>query len=250
MALSNEIQTFLDSTNAVLPQMSERDRSFVSSVIFTVTQKKRMSDRQREVIQNAVNRALNPAPAPTTETVGEMSAVIALFDKAKQKLKYPSIVLQTRSGQKVEISVAGDRAKVPGSLTVTDGGSYGTTSGSGVSRGKGSGAAPRPRGDIAGVREVLHDLAMDPAGTAARYGRLTGRCCFCNKGLEDERSLAVGYGSTCAKNYQLPWGVQAAREAGSILDDLDMKRMEAMADVSRPSAKKRTSGPDAGRSNW
>ena len=57
---------------------------------------------------------------------------------------------------------------------------------------------------------ALRDFAAKPAQVAAAHGRLTGRCCFCNSGLDDPRSTAEGYGPTCAKHFGLPWGGKRA----------------------------------------
>lgn len=50
-------------------------------------------------------------------------------------------------------------------------------------------------------------MNTDPAGYAKKYGRLTGRCCFCRIQLTNETSLSVGYGlcEICAGNYGLPY---------------------------------------------
>ena len=56
------------------------------------------------------------------------------------------------------------------------------------------------------ITDLLTRFAADPAKVASEHGALTGSCCFCNKALKDERSTQVGYGSTCAKHYGLPWG--------------------------------------------
>lgn len=56
------------------------------------------------------------------------------------------------------------------------------------------------------VRDVLSEIATDPVAFASKYGLGTGICCFCSKPLCDERTLAVGYGKKCAKNWNLPWG--------------------------------------------
>jgi hypothetical protein len=66
-------------------------------------------------------------------------------------------------------------------------------------------AIGQPDPDVLATLAVFHD---DPAGFAARCGRLSGRCCFCHQGLTDARSLAMGYGPICAKRYQLPYGVE------------------------------------------
>jgi hypothetical protein len=60
----------------------------------------------------------------------------------------------------------------------------------------------------AGVATALRELAADPVKVATEHGKLTGRCCFCNIKLKDERSTAVGYGQICADHFGLPWGAR------------------------------------------
>lgn len=52
----------------------------------------------------------------------------------------------------------------------------------------------------------LETFANAPARVAADYGHRTGRCCFCQRDLSDERSVDVGYGPICAEKWGLPWG--------------------------------------------
>lgn len=44
------------------------------------------------------------------------------------------------------------------------------------------------------------------AEDAHKFGDLYGRCIFCSAQLNDERSIAAGYGEVCASNHGLPWG--------------------------------------------
>jgi len=58
-------------------------------------------------------------------------------------------------------------------------------------------------------RRPLYDLTEADRVTAeqaARFGAITGQCVFCGRRLTDERSIAVGYGPTCASHNGLPWG--------------------------------------------
>ena len=57
-----------------------------------------------------------------------------------------------------------------------------------------------------GLFKLLEALDKHPAEAAHAYGKATGQCCFCDRPLDDERSIAVGYGGTCAAKYGLPWG--------------------------------------------
>lgn len=55
-------------------------------------------------------------------------------------------------------------------------------------------------------RLAIESLAADPAQFAAAFGKSTGSCSFCGRGLTDERSVEVGYGPVCADHNGLPWG--------------------------------------------
>jgi hypothetical protein len=158
---------------------------------------------------------------PEAQTVGDLAGMLALFDKARAHLKRPAIVLAVpdlwehgRNGQHytVRLSIAGERARVPGSITVLDGerteegrdwlgrilrdGTY-----------QPSNAA---NGRTEAITARLRAFAAEPARIAKDSARLTGRCCFCNLALKDERSTAVGYGATCADHFGLPWGERPA----------------------------------------
>lgn len=46
---------------------------------------------------------------------------------------------------------------------------------------------------------VLAKIAVDPEAAATRFGKESGRCCRCNRGLTDEASRERGIGPECAK---------------------------------------------------
>lgn len=54
--------------------------------------------------------------------------------------------------------------------------------------------------------KLLTDFATNPAEYAKLHGIQTGACCFCGRGLEDYRSVSMGYGPICADHFGLPWG--------------------------------------------
>ena len=58
----------------------------------------------------------------------------------------------------------------------------------------------------ASVSDKLMAIAKDPRGEAVGHGHLHGNCSMCRKRLSDDRSMKVGYGQTCAKNWGMPWG--------------------------------------------
>jgi hypothetical protein len=157
-----------------------------------------------------VYEAAPPKPAATV-AVGDMAGVLALFAKAKEKLKYPAVVLSVPAAEMtIRLSVAGPAAKVPGSITVLDANKgfdgrdwFGRITTDGAFQ-----PSNKLNGRTEAVAKRLAEFACDPAKVAAEHGKLTGNCCFCNKVLSDDRSTEVGYGKTCAANYSLPWGAK------------------------------------------
>jgi hypothetical protein len=149
---------------------------------------------------------------PEARSVGDLSGITALFAKAAEHLRYPAIVLSVPGAVGVatliRLSVAGERARVPGSITVTEG-ERGDDGRAWLGRVLLDGTyqpAQAANGRTEAITARLRAFAAEPAKVAADHGRLTGRCCFCNIALKDERSTAVGYGATCASHYGLPWG--------------------------------------------
>lgn len=151
-------------------------------------------------------------PRPAQISVN-MQGIVALFKTAKSKLQNPAIVLLTKNAQgretAIKLTVAGPRAKVPGSVNVTDLGKYPDNRWFGRINVDGSFNATRIAPE--GLNDTLLALSADPVKVATEYGRKTGNCCFCRKPLKDARSTEVGYGSTCATNYGLAWGTKAAK---------------------------------------
>jgi len=149
------------------------------------------------------------APTPrVTAAIGDLSGILRLFATAKEHLKFPAIVMAVGLDQPVRISLAGEKAKQPGSLTVTSGHRDEETGRAYFGRVTLDGQLDARREAPVGLAAAIQAFAKDPAGVAAEHGRLTGRCCFCNQALQDERSTAVGYGQTCAKHFGLPWGAR------------------------------------------
>jgi hypothetical protein len=170
------------------------------------------------------------AAAPQAQAVGDLGGVLALFARAKKNLKFPAICLgvpeidatQDVEGFAIRLTLAGPQAKVPGSITVTTVDKVwnrfdqeekrewlGRVTVDGAYQ-----PARAANGRADAIARRLRELAQEPARVASEYGRLTACCAFCNKPLggqdgnspEGRKSLAVGYGRTCAKNYGLPWG--------------------------------------------
>jgi len=130
-------------------------------------------------------------PPATVQLSGDFANIATLFDTARQHLRYPKITLRVSDALTIVLSVAGPNARVPGSINVASSRRYreGEYFGRIHRDGRFEPASNRPD-----VVEFLNRFASDPAGVAADIGRTTGCCVFCARALDDERSLAVGYG--------------------------------------------------------
>jgi len=198
--------TDIQALTSVLPQLDDRSREFANSLVTQASGRRGLSPKQWDWVDKLIARA--HAPAPQTAAIGSVAGIIELFDRAQQHLKRPAILLRGPDGD-LRLSLAGARARVPGSINVTSAERsdwYGRVTRNGTYE-------PSRKYDdatIAAVTRGLRAMASDPAGTAAAYGHLTGACCFCNRALTDERSTSVGYGPICAGHYGLPWGEREA----------------------------------------
>jgi hypothetical protein len=201
--MTNSIQTL----QQVLPQLSLKDQDFAKSLIARAASGKALSDKQLPWVDTLIARATTPKAEPVKTDLGSFKGVIALFDafhKNAPKLKHPKIRLQTADGKPVCLSIAGAKAKAPGTINVTDGGKFGENEWYG--RIDKDGQWTQSLKAHASLAPLLKALARHPAQTAAAYGKLTGNCCFCRIPLTTAESTEVGYGPVCAKNYGLPWG--------------------------------------------
>jgi hypothetical protein len=186
----------------------ERPNTFAQSLILAFAEdylgKKRLSQNQEFWIHKLAIAAVAPPPAPTASF--DMSKLLSIFKGAAAKLKRPAIVLST-GGKEVKVSLASDRSRYTGQLMIASP-SFGDKYYGRIDQ---NGEFFKGRDESDDVMALLTELQNDPATTAAKHGRLTGLCCFCNKKLTDDKSTAVGYGKTCAKNFGIAWGKKAAQ---------------------------------------
>lgn len=191
---------------ASLPNLNGHSAEFARSLINQFNKKGALSDKQWPYVMSLAQRANQPRPEAQTDDLGDFNGVFELLQTASANLKYPKVRLQTEDGHPVVLGIAGPRSKYAGQINVTDGGPYGANRWYGRIDAQGQWVKPRSTDGLDQVDVVLRSLGDAPAETAAAHGKLTGHCCFCNRGLEDDRSTEQGYGPVCAKNYDLPWG--------------------------------------------
>lgn len=137
-------------------------------------------------------------------------AVISMFDKVVEKIKYPSIVIpldkemKERDGAIIEAISFYRMVKKPGCVGITN---------------NRKGAAFRALGiiDRAGKVEWTQANTTAEVGNeikgiiesiiekAAIAGKRICHCCFCGLPLQNKVSVYHGYGPICAGNWGLPW---------------------------------------------
>ena len=198
----------------LLTKLGPKDKTFAINLIDYYEKNGKLSPKQAPWIDTLITRATEEKKEVAKVTVGDFSGVVALFQKAKQHLKYPKIVLSVAvdggldsgiSKYKVILSLAGAASKNPGSINVAGEGTYpdkkwyGRVSPSGE-------WTPSVMSSVMkeALTSILVDLSKDPAGVAKHYGKLSGNCCFCNSALTDKHSTAAGFGPVCAKH----WGLE------------------------------------------
>lgn len=201
----------INDLKASIPNLTGGALAGARSLVEKYTRYGNLSDKQWNFAASLIRQAATPVAdrdKPKAVNVGDFSGVIGLFEKAKTHLKHPKFRLQLEDGSPVHLSMSGINSRAPGTINVTDGGPFGANKWFGRVRQDGTWEASKivsPM-EMADLKELLEAMSKHPAETAAHYGKLTGRCCFCNLPLTDERSTAVGYGSTCADHWGLPWG--------------------------------------------
>lgn len=198
--------------------LPQKDQAFAESLLNAYHRYGSVSPKQAHWVEVLAKRASGQEEKPAAVAIGNLSGVIALFAKAREHLDFPKIVLVVDDGHRgfteLKLSVAGDKARFPGTVNVADNLPFGQARFFGRINLDGSFEPSRHvEGELQGrIVALLQAFAANPAEVAAAHGKLTGNCCFCHRQLTDERSTAIGYGPVCADNYGLPWGAKAAAE--------------------------------------
>lgn len=185
-------------------ELNAKDAGFAESLIRQF-HARGLSDKQLYWVK----KLAAPKAAGREVTLGNFDRLVELFKHAQEHLKYPKIRFVLASGAEVTLSLCGSRSQYQGQINVASG-RYGDPDAKWYGRINHQGVLATGRDYTDEVADCITEFAKDPAGYAAKYGHLTGSCCFCNRALEDERSTSVGYGPVCAKNYGLAWGAKAS----------------------------------------
>lgn len=189
----------------LLPSLPSSSVKFAADLIKQWDKYGSLSNAQEPYIQQLIDRAKNPEKAlRQTEDVGDFSLVIQMFNEAKAHLKFPKLHFNLGEFEFV-MSVTGKMSKEPGQINIASPGAFGEAVWYGRVSPEGKWAKSKAVTEeifnhLAGL---LIDLGLDPSGTAEKYGKQSGSCCFCNKKLTDPKSLKAGFGPVCAEHFGL-----------------------------------------------
>lgn len=118
--------------------------------------------------------------------------IFTLFNRAAETLRYPAINLTSKDGRKIRVYRA-----TKGYIAIKVDGEY-------VGKLVSAGAQII----LYSAKELLPEidaLLSNPISESALQGKEYGRCCFCNRELDNEGSIFHGYGPICAEKWGLPW---------------------------------------------
>ena len=118
--------------------------------------------------------------------------IFTLFNRAAETLRYPAINLTSKDGHKIRVYRA-----TKGYIAIKVDGEY-----------VGKLVSADVKIILYSAKELLPEidaLLSNPISESALQGKEYGRCCFCNRELDNEGSIFHGYGPICAEKWGLPW---------------------------------------------
>lgn len=190
---------------------------FASSLAFYT---RPLSQKQEFHLNKMIKEIVEPEAKPPA-TSFDVSKIVKLFEGAKKHLKYPKVTLQTAKSQfTIVAKLSSEKSKYPGSIML-NAGAFGSPFYGSIKANGELWIAPAGSRIKDELVELLKEFANAPAQVAAKYGKLTSRCCFCGLTLSTPESLAVGYGDTCASHWGMPWG-KDKKSSADILKAVDV----------------------------
>lgn len=219
----DEKEAAVDSREAMIEQLKQNKgylypntKEAAETILDQFQRRRSLSEKQWAFVANMVQWAGERKEALAKPKKGQelggkgLKPMLVMFQLAAQHLKVPRIHLRTDMGEHITLHRATKASKTPGHIFVKGEG--------GVYYGR-----ITPDGELFPSRELkahpdvlrcLHAFAENPRQAALAYARMENRCCFCHQALtgEDEVSKKLGYGPTCARHYDLPWGKEAVKE--------------------------------------
>jgi len=220
LKLAQELEAGLDKLNS-------SDKSFAESMLKGFSKHGSFTEKQLPYVEKLLGVIVSGYPKSSISPLIGLEKIYEFV--MGSKLKYPKFMTTflydhgldsplPKPKIPVMFSRAGISSKYSGNVLVTDGGVYpknkfyGSIDKSGVFT-PAFATAMLAETALSCFHSHLELVNSDIPGAIANYGNLTGSCCFCHKALDNDDSVAVGYGPVCAKNYGLPYGTSKKKKS-------------------------------------
>lgn len=216
----------IDALQKALPALTGKDKDFATDLIegkWGYKNKGKLSEKQwywvKKLAEKAktvhVPTAMGTATCEVIPGVGRTKALMALFDAPAGKLKAPAVNmpgLLQHAGKALDLKFykGTEKSKYPGAINCITKGNWGQDMFAARVMLDGeihmAGWVKANEKTMTSLVTLLQAFAKEPQSFVASYGKLVGKCCFCQKPLNDPKSTSKGYGPVCAEKWGLPWG--------------------------------------------
>lgn len=181
-------------------KMNANTVSFAGSLISNFNRYGKLTPKQFDCVEKLIIRLTTPAPEQVS-----VPNIKKMIDNASLKIKRVKITLKDASGTAVVFKNAGPNSIYFGKILISNGASFGSFNNKFFGTIDTDGKFIPTANVNSNILSLIQEFDSDPITTAAKYGKMTGSCCFCRKTLSDKRSTDVGYGPICADKFNLPW---------------------------------------------
>jgi len=198
--LDDRMQALQSLSAALQGTLPARDHTFATDLIETFQHHHTLSHKQWDWVEKLVLRN-----TPLEHLYGSFDPIRVMFRMAADNgnLKRPKIRLISPEGRFVQLNFYPDSSVIKVFVDGWQGHGHRKFAG----RIEGDKIIPWAKDRMTpDVCSVIQELALDPIGTAKAMAKLLHACMYCGSRLTDPPSKEAGYGPTCAKNYELPWG--------------------------------------------
>ena len=196
---NKEVKTTMSDEDAVMVLLEQhKGNSFAAKLSQAFARGRTLSESQLYWIHTI---AINGPKENEKEVIKftHTLEVVHLLETARSNgLKFPKITVPATNGDFYVFSLAGEKSKYNGNLTVKRNWDETWCS---ILR---DGTLYRQKSMTEVDTGTIQDLLKGFTAVCVTSGLVTGRCVFCYKEITDSNSKKRGYGPICARNYGLP----------------------------------------------
>lgn len=207
--MTDTYDALIEKLGSVRDALNEKDKPFAEDLIsgkYGYRTRGYLTERQWPWVKKLIAKAERGGEPETFDV--QLDKVHGFLMRARRTLRYPKIWVHV-DGTDVKLYLSGQKSRHPDTVNIVAypmAGGYREDVWLGRILGDGTWHRPLNADEklVEALMPVIRKVAEEPGVAASEFGKLTGRCCFCNRSLSDEdRSTQVGFGPVCAKKYGL-----------------------------------------------